>query len=170
MTPSEQIAELDADEREAMARLNALRAPGTDAARTGDEAAGLEARFAERWSADRRLAVYGTLAPGEPNHHHLSELPGHWRPGTVTGELVQVGWGADLGYPALRWSADAGEVAVQLFASEALPAHWARLDEFEGGQYLRILVPVRMADGTLEVANLYAAHPDSPRPEQPQPE
>lgn len=168
MAPSEQNAELDAGEREAMARLNGLRAREIQAARTGDDAAGLEAanleaHFAERWNADRRLAVYGTLAPGEPNHHHLSELPGRWRRGTVTGELARIGWGADLGYPALRWSEDAGEVAAQLFASEALPAHWARLDEFEGGQYLRILVPVRMADGMLEIANLYAAHPDAPQ-------
>ncbi|QWP75413.1 gamma-glutamylcyclotransferase [Lysobacter sp. K5869] len=145
---------LTASELAALARLNRARADG------GADAAEWEAHFAAAYSADRRLAVYGTLAPGQPNHHHLSDLAGRWiAGGAVTGTLEQIGWGADLGYPALRWSADGGEVAVQLFASDELPAHWPRLDEFEGEQYLRILVPVRFADGRIEVANLYAAHP-----------
>lgn len=148
--------DLPASELAALARLNDLRASLGVAA----DAAGLEAHFAEAYSAERRLAVYGTLAPGEPNHHHLSDLAGQWLAGgAVTGTLERIGWGADMGYPALRWSADGGRVAVQLFASDELPAHWPRLDEFEGEQYLRILVPVRFADGRVEVANLYAAHP-----------
>jgi len=148
--------ELDANERAALARLNHLRA----AAATGAEIDELEARFASARSAQHRLAVYGTLAPGEPNHHHLSDLAGEWiAGGTVTGTLESLGWGADMGYPALRWSASGDEVAVRLFVCAELPAHWPRLDEFEGDQYLRMLVPVRFADGRIEVANLYAAHP-----------
>lgn len=150
--------EWDDAELAALLRLNALRAHDAAGA---DGRAALEARFAGRWSADRRLAVYGTLAPGQPNHHHLGDLPGHWRRGVVTGVLAQIGWGADMGYPALRWAPQGPEVAVQMFASEALPAHWPRLDAFEGEQYLRILVPVRLQDGSVAVANLYAAHPSA---------
>ncbi|QQP97126.1 gamma-glutamylcyclotransferase family protein [Lysobacter enzymogenes] len=152
------VVGLDAAELDAMLRLNRLRGEAAG----GDERAALEAHFAQHQGADRRLAVYGTLAPGEPNHHHLSAVPGVWRAGTVNGRLEQVGWGADMGYPALVWSPDGEPVAVQAFASEELPAHWPRLDEFEGAQYLRILVPVRFDDGAVAVANLYAAHPAPP--------
>ena len=48
-----------------------------------------------------RLATYGTLAPGRPNHHQLDGLEGRWLKGHVNGMLVEAGWGASLGYPAL---------------------------------------------------------------------
>jgi hypothetical protein len=48
-----------------------------------------------------RLAVYGTLAPGRPNHHQLNSLSGRWIKGTVRGQLLQEGWGAELGYPGI---------------------------------------------------------------------
>ena len=49
--------------------------------------------------AETRLATYGTLAPGRVNNHHLADLGGFWRQGTVTGRLVEAGWGAKLGFP-----------------------------------------------------------------------
>lgn len=30
------------------------------------------------------LFVYGTLAPGRPNAHVLAEVPGTWRPATIS--------------------------------------------------------------------------------------
>ena len=48
-----------------------------------------------------RLATYGTLAPGRQNHGQLSDLPGRWLVGYVHGSLVEDGWGAEVGYPAL---------------------------------------------------------------------
>src|ERR1700733_10423453 len=50
---------------------------------------------------DRRLAVYGTLAPGRVNHHQISALAGNWKRGTVKGKLLSSGWGAALGFPGL---------------------------------------------------------------------
>ena len=48
-------------------------------------------------------------------------------------------------------------VAARLLVSDALPAHWSRLDAFEGAAYRRILVPVHWERGALlAVANLYA--------------
>jgi hypothetical protein len=38
--------------------------------------------------SDRRLAVYGSLAPGRPNHHQLSDLSGRWIKGTVQGSCL----------------------------------------------------------------------------------
>lgn len=148
--------DFDKTDLDALRRLNRLRSePASETSQA------LERHFAERYQADRRFAVYGTLAPGKPNHHHLSDLDGIWTPGHyVTGRLEQSGWGADMGYPALRWSESGEAIEVQLFACDELPRHWARLDAFEGDEYLRILVPVHAPDGSVTVANVYAARPD----------
>lgn len=108
-------------------------------------------------SAETRLATYGTLAPGRANHHQLAELSGRWLTGTVRGRLVEKGWGAAMGYPALILDASGGPVAVYVFESEDLPAYWERLDAFEGAEYERVVASV-MFDGGGEVeAMIYAA-------------
>ena len=55
------------------------------------------------------------------------------------------------------WEPAGDPIPVRLLLSDALPRHWARLDEFEGSEYRRILVPVDRADGSVEIANLYEA-------------
>lgn len=99
---------------------------------------------------DERLATYGTLAPGKPNHHQLADLDGRWLTGTVRGRLVARGWAADMGYPALIPDAAGAAVPVHLFVSADLPRHWARLDAFEGSDYRRSAVSVETADGPLD--------------------
>lgn len=101
-----------------------------------------------------RLAVYGTLAPGRPNHHQLDGLTGRWLSGHVHGTLVQAGWGASLGYPALTLSSEGAAVDVQVFESTDLPAHWARLDEFEGPGYRRVVTTVHLSSDEL-AASIY---------------
>jgi gamma-glutamylcyclotransferase (GGCT)/AIG2-like uncharacterized protein YtfP len=104
-------------------------------------------------TADHRLATYGTLAPGRPNHHQLAALNGVWSMGTIRGRLVEEGWGAALGYPALVLDAGQDEeveaVPGHLFTSPDLPAHWARLDAFEGAEYRRSNVMVETAEGAV---------------------
>jgi gamma-glutamylcyclotransferase (GGCT)/AIG2-like uncharacterized protein YtfP len=102
-----------------------------------------------------RLAVYGSLAPGQSNHHQLAGLRGVWTAGTVRGWLTEFGWGAAQGYPGLRLDPDGPVVAVQVFTSDDLPAHWARLDAFEGEQYARVAVEVATADGPVS-AQIYS--------------
>lgn len=104
--------------------------------------------------ASMRLAVYGTLAPGEVNHHQLNGLTGSWSKGVVRGDKDAHGWGLTHGFPGLRWNPEGGTVAVQVFESADLPAHWKRLDEFEGADYRRVLIPVEQ-DGRLIIANIY---------------
>lgn len=117
----------------------------------------LERHIDERFGSGHRLAVYGTLAPGQVHHHVVADLPGSWQDGIVTGMLRQAGRGADFGFPVLQWRAGGPPVTARLFVSDALPDHWARLDAFEGADYVRILVPVHDDVGTLlAVANLYA--------------
>ncbi|WP_205678882.1 gamma-glutamylcyclotransferase family protein [Aquisphaera insulae] len=103
-----------------------------------------------------KLFVYGTLAPGRPNAHVLAEVPGTWEPATVRGTLLPQGWGATLGYPAIVPGDSGEEVPGLVFRSEELPAHWERLDEFEGEGYVRVVVPARLATGEVVEAYVYA--------------
>ena len=125
-------------------------------ARGGDAERRLETLF----PISETLAVYGTLAPGQPNHHLVSPLGGTWTRGLVEGELLPAGWGAGLGYPGLRPRIDGDLVAVQVLTAPSLVGAWPMLDEFEGDEYQRVLVPVFSAERDrhlLTVANLYAA-------------
>ena len=65
-----------------------------------------------------RLATYGTLGPGKPNHHHLSMIDGNWSTGSVRGFLHEAGWGADLGFPAIVLDQTGPEVSVDVLESE----------------------------------------------------
>jgi gamma-glutamylcyclotransferase (GGCT)/AIG2-like uncharacterized protein YtfP len=98
-----------------------------------------------------RLAVYGTLAPGQPNHYVIAGLGGRWAEGSVDGVVRTV-----AGYPAFTWETGAGPVRVQVLESRRLPRHWPRIDAFEGPLYRCILVPVPTAEG-VRVAFIYDA-------------
>ncbi|HEX9692216.1 MAG TPA: gamma-glutamylcyclotransferase [Gemmatimonadales bacterium] len=101
------------------------------------------------------LATYGSLAPGAAHHDLLDTVAGSWSHGYVRGELCAEGWGATLGYPALRWVPDGPRVPVHVLHAPKLAEHWARLDRFEGEDYCRILVPVESDSEVVTVANLY---------------
>ena len=104
--------------------------------------------------SEARLAVYGSLAPGKPNAHKLAGLNGTWRKGTVRGRLVEEGWGASIGFPALVLDAAGPEVAVDLLESAALVDHWPTLDAFEGAGYRRAVTTVN-ASGETFAACIY---------------
>ena len=103
-----------------------------------------------------RIFVYGTLAPGRPNEHVLADVPGVWEPATVIGTLLPEGWDAAAGYPGIVLDEHGGEVEGLLFSSESLGEHWARLDEFEGEGYERVLIPAKLKDGTTVDAYIYS--------------
>jgi gamma-glutamylcyclotransferase (GGCT)/AIG2-like uncharacterized protein YtfP len=102
-----------------------------------------------------RLFVYGTLAPGRPNEHVLADIPGSWQPATVTGTLLQEGWGAAAGYPGIVLDEHGAKVQGLLFSSERLADQWARLDQFEGDGYERVLTTATLDDGTTVDAFIY---------------
>ena len=115
---------------------------------------------ADRLGLEYRLATYGTLAPGRPNGHLLDGLAGTWTLGTIRGHLHERGWGADDGYPGIVLDDSGPKVEVHVFASRDLPAHWQRLDDFEGSGYRR--VPVSVSGDSGEVtAYVYALADDS---------
>lgn len=100
--------------------------------------------------ADRRLATYGTLAPGRVNHARVAELRGRWLRGTVRGRLVEAGWGAALGFPGLILDPAGARIDVHLLLSPDLPDHWSRLDAFEGPGYRRVTARISTAEGELD--------------------
>ena len=104
---------------------------------------------------ETKLAVYGTLAPGEVNHSQLAGISGEWSDGFVHGELQATGWGVEHGFPALAWRPAGPQVAAKLFVAPKLAEHWQRLDDFEGDGYRRILVPFEVEDEIVAVANVY---------------
>lgn len=112
-----------------------------------------------RGEVQTRFAVYGTLAPGRSNHYQIAGLRGTWRTGTVRGRLLAQGWGAALGYPGLVLDPQGERVAVHLLASADLPAHWARLDAFEGEGYRRVVAVIETSDGEAEACIYVLAGP-----------
>lgn len=141
-----------------VANARRLRGAAANDARAAEAEQRLEARF----GTSHALAVYGSLAPGRPNHHVVAPLGGTWTAGVVEGEFAPVGWGASLGFPAFRPVRSGARINVQVLTSAQLPEARARLDAFEGPEYRRILVPVFTVNASgarclQTVANLYAA-------------
>ena len=125
-----------------------------------------ERRLDDLFRTGHALATYGTLVPGGPNHHVVAPLGGEWAEGLIEGDLIPLGWGAELGYPGFRPRAGREAVAVWVLRAPKLASAWPNLDRFEGAGYRRILVPVfseEMGYGQeagkrrlYTVANLYA--------------
>jgi gamma-glutamylcyclotransferase (GGCT)/AIG2-like uncharacterized protein YtfP len=106
-----------------------------------------------------RLAVYGSLAPGKQNHDLLARYGGTWTRGRVRGDLVNAGWGATGGFPALVPRDDGPWVPVHVLESPLLDDGWPELDAFEGDEYRRVLLAVYSDDVDarfLFMANVYA--------------
>ena len=122
---------------------NALRREGdASGGAAGSDGRRAEQRLDDLFRTSHKLAVYGTLAPGQPNHHVLAPLGGEWTDGLIEGDLLPMGWGADLGYPGFRPRIGGDAVAVQVLSAPLLASAWPDLDRFEGPGYQRILVPV----------------------------
>jgi gamma-glutamylcyclotransferase (GGCT)/AIG2-like uncharacterized protein YtfP len=108
-----------------------------------------------------RFVAYGTLRPGEVNHHLLAGL-GSWQSARVRGRLGD--WN---GYPVLRPArADGPALAVMLLTSSRLPDVLPGLDRFEGPAYRRSWVvaepdPPTIA-GEAVIARCYVEAADPP--------
>ena len=111
-----------------------------------------------------RLFVYGSLAPGRTNEHLLAGVRGTWAPASVRGTLRQEGWGIAIGYPAIVLDPSGEEVQGLIFTSNELAAHWSRLDAFEGEDYQRVFTSVKLEDGTVVQAYIYALSGSSDGP------
>lgn len=110
----------------------------------------------------QRLFVYGSLAPGEVNHHVLAEVPGSWTKATMRGKLIDRGWAAGLGFPGVLVRDDGDEIAGLVFCSSQLSEHWPRLDAFEGEEYVRVPVVVKVEGDQPVEAFVYARCREKP--------
>ena len=105
-----------------------------------------------------RLFVYGTLAPGKPNHHVISDVAGEWENATVKGTLVNEGWGSGHDCPGLIPSEEAPEVQGYVFTSTDLTNSWDMLDKFEGSDYKRELVVAKLSNGDTVETYVYSVN------------
>ncbi|NIA70765.1 gamma-glutamylcyclotransferase [Pelagibius litoralis] len=138
-----------------LARLNRGRLSLPDTWETAGLAAAeetLEALF----RPSEKLAVYGTLAPGKVNHHHIADLGGNWADTALRGTLGQVPQGIHQGLPGLCLDPAAAPMPVKLLVSVRLAAAWARLDAFEGEEMQRLLVPLERDGAFAGLANIYS--------------
>ena len=75
-----------------------------------------------------------------------------WTNGVVWGRLIEEGWGAAAGFPGIVLEIDGDPVDVHIFESNDLPAHWHRLDLFEGEEYRRVPTIAKTRNGDIEVS------------------
>ncbi|MEM9483342.1 MAG: gamma-glutamylcyclotransferase family protein [Cyanobacteria bacterium P01_F01_bin.116] len=102
-----------------------------------------------------RLFAYGTLQPGGPNEHVLTNIGGEWSPAVIKGTLMEAGWGAGMGYPGLVLNENGDDVQGYVFTSSNLNDRWTELDEFEGKEYERVVVSVSLPCGEQVQAYIY---------------
>jgi len=103
-----------------------------------------------------RLFVYGTLAPGQVNHHYLESIPGDWQTATLPGWSLNQEWALETGYPGIAPSRGDTEVKGHLLSSNSLSKYWVTLDHFEGSEYVRQVVAVNLNNGESTYAYVYA--------------
>lgn len=109
------------------------------------------------------LVTYGTLMPGEINHHIVRGIEGEWIEAAVRGYLFDIGWGAADGFPGIVSADDGNLVSVVVLRSDRLDRHWRDLDRFEGPGYRRIPIEVVTRDGAtvLGQATIFEALTDN---------
>lgn len=102
------------------------------------------------------LFIYGTLAPGKENAHIMDGMVGTWRKASVRGTLFHVGWGAHSGHPGLVPDENGDLVNGLIFTSNDLPAHWDRLDKFEGADYQRVPIMATLENSDKVETQIYS--------------
>lgn len=112
-------------------------------------------RFSDETGALDRLCIYGRMRPGGPDNYRLTPFGGEWTEGTFPGELQGEMCTLDE-CPGLAWIPTKTWNAGFVLTSDLLRDAWAELDAKEGGNYARLLTPVRV-DGADVVANIYTS-------------
>ena len=100
-------------------------------------------------SPDYRLIVYGSLAPGGVNNLLFVGLEGTWELCRIRGSM-----GNYRGFKYFKYDPDGEEFSVWLLTSLGLPERFPDLDDFEGEEYQRIVIPARVGERTV-MAHIY---------------
>ncbi len=98
---------------------------------------------------EEKLIVYGSLAPGGSNAFMFKGLEGTWHRCRIWGHMRR--W---RGFKSFKWDPKGPEHESWLFASAALPRIFPELDDFEGNEYQRLVIPARVGAAWV-LANIY---------------
>jgi hypothetical protein len=79
----------------------------------------------------------------------LARLEGTWHKCRIRGRM-----GRYRGFKVFKFDPDGEEIQAWLFSSLALPRKFPDLDDFEGDEYRRILIPALIGDQEF-LANIY---------------
>lgn len=104
------------------------------------------------------LIIYGSLAPGEANHHIISHINGIWLKAFIKGKIIDNGWATRTGYPEFKRASDKDSHSVEVlaFMSEELDDHWKQLDDFEATEsYKRTTITCELEGGQIVEAFIY---------------
>lgn len=107
------------------------------------------------------LIVYGSLAPGESNHHIISHIDGQWSKASIKGRIIDNGWSSRTGYPEFQRTSEEDSETVEVFAfiSEELDEHWDHIDAFERTEsYIRSKIPCVLEGGKIIDAFIYESN------------
>ncbi len=99
----------------------------------------------------RKLIAYGSLAPGQPNHSVISDLRGEWQACAIRGTMSHKDE-----WLVFSWNPAGPQQNASLFTSNELPDYWPRIDQFEGADYRRRLVPAQ-TQGCIAIGYAYTA-------------
>jgi hypothetical protein len=98
---------------------------------------------------EEKLIVYGSLAPGETNHFLLAGLRGEWYRCLICGHMGQYS-----GFKSFRYDPQGPEHPAWLLESSDIPRVILDLDDFEGEEYERIIIPAQV-NGRCVMAQVY---------------
>lgn len=109
----------------------------------------------------QHLFVYGSLAPGQSAEYFLKSLGGTWSKAAIQARFFDRGWSQGFGYPGVVVDAQADWLDGYLFSSALLQDNWPEIDDYEGREYRRVQVTVRLEDQSLLDAFVYELVPDA---------
>ena len=101
------------------------------------------------------IFVYGTLQPGKQYEKILKNLKGVWSKGYIFGKMVNIGFGSNYGYPAIKLNKKGSKIYGMILKSKNLKKTISKLDKFEGKDYKRVTTYVYLLNGKKLKAYIY---------------
>jgi gamma-glutamylcyclotransferase (GGCT)/AIG2-like uncharacterized protein YtfP len=102
---------------------------------------------------ERRLLTYGTLSPGGANFNMLASITTYPRSVQIKGKIISRN---GLNYFDRYYRSADPMISCVMLESDDLPQIWPRLDDFEGKEYQRILLPYLTDENEAGVGYIYA--------------
>ena len=111
--------------------------------------------ISDPYNSSKFLLSYGSLMPGGSNHHEVSGIKGEWSKGFVNGWITDLHFEDGSTYPGLRWDPEGDIIKVAILNSSELSNQWERIDDFEGPEYRRVVVPYTLQNKERGLGQIY---------------